>query len=76
VYSIVASFYRQRRSGASSSKVYTGFKKFMSFSYAKNSRVAVGIALAGDPPHGSGRAELPHPALALGRDVDVAEEEE
>src|SRR5882724_8117441 len=36
--------------------------------------VAVGIALAGDPPHGSGRAELPHPALALGHNADVAEE--
>ena len=31
--------------------------------------VAVGIALAGDPPHGSGRAVLPHPALALGHNV-------
>jgi hypothetical protein len=39
-------------------------------------RVAVGIALAGDPPHGSGRAELPHPALALGGNADVAEEVE
>ena len=36
--------------------------------------VAVGIALAGDPPHGSGHAELPHPALALGHNADVAEE--
>jgi hypothetical protein len=36
--------------------------------------VAVGIALAGDPPHGSGRAELPHPALASGVNADVAEE--
>ena len=43
---------------------------------AHRALVAVGIALAGDPPHGSGCAELPHPALALGRDVDVAEEEE
>jgi hypothetical protein len=46
------------------------------FKVSSPERVAVGIALAGDPPHGSGRAELPHPALALGRDVDVAEEEE
>ena len=37
------------------------------------SDVAVGIALAGDPSHRSGRAGLPHPALALGRDADVAE---
>ena len=36
--------------------------------------VTVGIALAGDPPHGSGRAELPHPALASGDNADVAEE--
>jgi hypothetical protein len=28
--------------------------------------VAVGTALTGGPPHGSGRAELPHPVLALG----------
>src|SRR6266478_4964398 len=31
--------------------------------------VAVGTALAGGPPHGSGRAELPHPALALGNNA-------
>ena len=32
-------------------------------------RVAVGTALAGGPPHGSGRAELPHPALASGNNA-------
>src|SRR5438128_12373585 len=31
--------------------------------------VAVGTALTGGPPHGSGRAELPHPALALGNNA-------
>ena len=31
--------------------------------------VEVGTALASRPPHGSGRAELPHPALALGDDA-------
>ena len=31
--------------------------------------VEVGTALASRPPHGSGRAELPHPALALGSDA-------
>ena len=31
--------------------------------------VAVGTALADGPPHGSGRAGLPHPALALGFDA-------
>ncbi len=32
-------------------------------------RVAVGTALAGGPPHGSGRAALLHPALALGNNA-------
>ena len=36
--------------------------------------VAVGTALAGRPPHGSGRAELPNPALASGGDASVQEE--
>src|SRR5438132_14434478 len=31
--------------------------------------VAVATALTGGPPHGSGRAELPHPALALGNNA-------
>ena len=35
---------------------------------AENS-VEVGTALTGRPPHRTGRAELPHPALALGRDA-------
>jgi hypothetical protein len=33
-------------------------------------RVAVGTPVARRPPHGSGRAELPHPALALGPNVE------
>src|SRR6266498_1820911 len=33
--------------------------------------VAVGTALAGGPPHGSGRAELLHPALALGNNANA-----
>jgi hypothetical protein len=36
--------------------------------------VAVGTALTGGPPHGSGHAELPHPALALGNDANAAGE--
>src|SRR5215469_9001411 len=35
--------------------------------------VGVGITIAHDPLHGSGRAELPHPALALGNDAHAAE---
>ncbi len=34
-----------------------------------NNGVAVGTALAGGPPHGSVREELPHTALTLGSDV-------
>ena len=30
--------------------------------------VPVGMPITGHPPDGSGRAELPHPALALGLD--------
>src|SRR5439155_19531494 len=33
--------------------------------------VAVGTALAGGPPHGSGRAALLHPALALGNNASA-----
>src|SRR6266545_249082 len=33
--------------------------------------VAVGTALASGPPHGSGRAELLHPALALGNNANA-----
>src|SRR6266511_11045 len=33
--------------------------------------VAVGTAIAGGPPHRSGRAELPHPALALGNNANA-----
>src|SRR6266851_10312250 len=32
-------------------------------------RVGVGIMIAHNPLHGSGRAALPHPALALGDDA-------
>jgi hypothetical protein len=35
--------------------------------------VGVGIVLAHDPLHGSGRAELPHPALASGDDAEAAQ---
>jgi len=34
--------------------------------------VAVGIRLAPYPPHGSGRAAFPHPALASGGDAQAA----
>src|SRR6266498_2011639 len=37
----------------------------------KSDFVAVGTALAGGPPHRSGRAELPHPALALGNNANA-----
>src|SRR6266545_4806598 len=37
----------------------------------KSDFVAVGTALAGGPPHGSGRAELLHPALALGNNANA-----
>ena len=37
----------------------------------KTESVAVGTALASRPPHRSGRAELPHPAPALGHDADT-----
>ena len=33
--------------------------------------VEVGTTLTGRPPHRSGRAELPHPALAVGHDVPL-----
>ena len=35
-------------------------------------KVGVGITITHDPLHGSGRAELPHPALALGDDAHAA----
>ena len=35
-------------------------------------RVGVGIVMAHDPLHGSGRAAFPHPALALGDDAHTA----
>src|SRR5208337_2166637 len=35
--------------------------------------VGVGIVIAHDPLHGSGRAELPHPALASGDDAEAAQ---
>src|SRR5881296_3705066 len=38
---------------------------------SKSEYVAVGTALAGGPPHGSGRAELLHPALALGNNANA-----
>src|SRR6267143_707897 len=36
-------------------------------------RVGVGIMIAHNPLHGSGRAALPHPALALGDDAHAAQ---
>src|ERR1022692_4297775 len=36
-------------------------------------RVGVGITIARDPLHGSGRADFPHPALALGNNAHAAE---
>jgi hypothetical protein len=35
--------------------------------------VGVGITIAHDPLHGSGRAAFPHPALALGDDAHAAQ---
>src|SRR5437870_7005587 len=35
--------------------------------------VGVGIAIAHDPLHRSGRADFPHPALTLGEDAQTAE---
>jgi hypothetical protein len=37
------------------------------------SSVGVGIAIAHDPVHRSGRADFPHPALTLGDDAKTAE---
>src|SRR5215469_2540066 len=37
------------------------------------SSVGVGIMIAHNPLHGSGQAELPHPALALGNDAHAAQ---
>src|SRR5882672_2081647 len=37
------------------------------------SKVGVGIMIAHNPLHGSGRAALPHPALALGDDAHAAQ---
>src|SRR5208337_1496595 len=34
--------------------------------------VAVGIRISPYPPHGSGRADFPHPALASGGDAQTA----
>jgi hypothetical protein len=34
--------------------------------------IGVGIVIAHEPLHGSGRAELPHPALASGDDAEAA----
>src|SRR6266566_9318670 len=36
-------------------------------------RVGVGIMFAHNPLHGSGQAEFPHPALALGDDAHAAQ---
>src|SRR6266436_9491248 len=38
-----------------------------------NSKVGVGITIAHDPLHGSGRAGFPHPALALGDNAHAAQ---
>jgi hypothetical protein len=37
-----------------------------------NVAVGVGIMIAHNPLHGSGQAEFPHPALALGDDAHAA----
>src|SRR3972149_5667794 len=39
------------------------------FMGVKNRTVEVGTTLTGRPPHRSGLAELPHPALAVGHNV-------
>src|SRR6267154_626644 len=41
-------------------------------SWDMRAKVGVGIMIAHDPLHGSGRAALPHPALALGEDAPAA----
>src|SRR5271170_1120004 len=41
--------------------------------HLKEPAVGVGITVARDPLHGSGRAELPHPALASGNDAEAAQ---
>jgi hypothetical protein len=38
----------------------------------KVTHVGVGIMIAHNPLHGSGQAEFPHPALALGNDAHAA----
>ena len=48
------------------SRVARGFRDQRYRRAAHGGMVEVGTALAGRPPHSSGRAELPHPALALG----------
>ena len=35
--------------------------------------VGVGIVIAHDPLHGSGRADFPHPALTSGNDAHAAQ---
>src|ERR1700680_1268922 len=46
--------------------------EFLPLCVAKN-RVGVGITIAHDPLHGSGRAGFPHPALALGNNAHASQ---
>src|SRR6266550_6395179 len=48
--------------------------KFVNLKYLNSSKtVGVGIMFAHNPLHGSGRAEFPHPALALGEDAHATQ---
>jgi hypothetical protein len=49
--------------------LFSGARGTRDQGFKSESWVEVGTALVSRPPHGSGRAELPHPALALGRDA-------
>src|ERR1700736_4462362 len=49
------------------------FRRWNSLIVAKK-RVGVGIRIAHNPLHGSGRAVFPHPTLALGNDAHAAQE--
>src|SRR5215472_10791903 len=40
---------------------------------SEGKRVGVGIMIAHNPLHGSGQADFPHPALALGDDAHAAQ---
>ena len=49
----------------------------MAFSWKRTNqkKVGVGIMVAHDPLHGSGRADFPHPALTSGNDAHAAQRE-